>query len=216
MAGARKACKAGACSQTRSKAILNHETEAGRFAAMLQRSAALKLALAENPEPVLAVVGACERAIRAGNKVIFCGNGGSAADAQHLATELLIRLRGAVARESWPALALTLDAVAMSAAVNDFGIDQMFARPLRGLGKSGDVLVGITTSGRSSNVLHALQAAREMGIVTVGFLGGDGGPALPLCDFVLLVPDAETARIQECHIALGHVVLTLLEDRLIA
>ncbi|HVE20680.1 MAG TPA: SIS domain-containing protein, partial [Acidocella sp.] len=134
---------------------------------MLQRSAALKLALAENPEPVLAVVGACERAIRAGNKIIFCGNGGSAADAQHLATELLIRLRGAVARESWPALALTLDTVAMSAAVNDFGIDQMFARPLRGLGKPGDVLVGLTTSGRSSNVLHALQAAREMGIVTV-------------------------------------------------
>ncbi len=203
-------------SQTRSKAILNHETEAGRFAAMLRRSAALKLALAEDPEPVLAVVGACERAIRAGNKIIFCGNGGSAADAQHLATELLIRLRGVVSRDSWPALALTLDAAAMSAAVNDFGVDQMFARPLRGLGKPGDVLFGITTSGRSSNVLHALQAAREMGIVTVGLLGGDGGPALPLCDFVLLVPDAETARIQECHITLGHAVLTLLEDRLVA
>lgn len=195
--------------------ILNHETEAGRFAAMLERSAALKLALAKDPEPVLAVVGVCERAIRAGNKLMFCGNGGSAADAQHLAAELTIRLRGAVPRDSWPALSLTLDSTVMTAAANDFGLDQMFSRPLRGLGKAGDVLFAITTSGRSANVLNALQAAREMGIVTVGLLGGDGGPALPLCDFVLLVPDAETARIQECHITLGHAVLTLLEDRLI-
>jgi D-sedoheptulose 7-phosphate isomerase len=203
-------------SKSGSNKILNHETEAGRFSAMLERSAALKLELAQDPAPVLAIVGACERAIRAGNKIMFCGNGGSAADAQHLATELLIRLRGAVARDSWPALALTLDAAAMTAAVNDFGIEHMFSRPLRGLGKAGDVLFGITTSGRSVNVLNALQAAREMGIITVGLLGGDGGPALPLCDFVLLVPDAETARIQECHITLGHAVLTLLEDRLIA
>jgi len=183
---------------------------------MLQRSAELKLAMAADAEPVLAIVGACERAIRAGNKIMFCGNGGSAADAQHLATELLIRLRGAVARDSWPALALTLDAAAMSAAGNDFGFDEVFARPLRGLGKAGDVLFGITTSGRSANVVKALQAAREMGITTVGFLGGDGGPALPLCDFVLLVPDKDTARIQECHITLGHAILTLLEDRLVA
>jgi D-sedoheptulose 7-phosphate isomerase len=182
---------------------------------MLQRSAALKLALAADPEPVLAVVGACERAIRAGGKIMFCGNGGSAADAQHLATELLIRLRGSVVRDSWPALALTLDTTAMSAAVNDFGMENMFSRPLRGLGRSGDVLFGITTSGRSANVLNALQAAREMGIITVGLLGGDGGPALPLCDFSLVVPDSETARIQECHITLGHAVLTLLEDRLV-
>jgi D-sedoheptulose 7-phosphate isomerase len=103
----------------------------------------------------------------------------------------------------------------MTAAANDFGMEHMFSRPLRGLGKSGDVLFGITTSGRSLNVLNALQAAREMGIITVGMLGGDGGPALQLCDFVVLVPDAETARIQECHITLGHAVLTLLEDRLI-
>jgi len=182
---------------------------------MLRRSAALKLALAEDAAPVLAVVGACERTIRAGGKIMFCGNGGSAADAQHLATELLIRLRGSVVRDSWPALALTLDVTAMSAAANDFGFDEMFARPLRGLGRAGDVLFGITTSGRSANVLNALQAAREMGITTVGLLGGDGGPARPLCDHLLIVPDAETARIQECHITLGHAILTLLEDRLI-
>jgi D-sedoheptulose 7-phosphate isomerase len=182
---------------------------------MLRRSAELKMALAEDAEPVLAIVGACERAIRAGNKLIFCGNGGSAADAQHLATEMVIRLRGAVVRDSWPAMTLALDTSAVTAAVNDFGIDDMFARPLRGLGRAGDVLFGITTSGRSVNVVNALRVAREMGIVTVGFLGGDGGPALGQCDHVLMVPDTETARVQECHITLGHAVLTLLEDRLV-
>ena len=181
---------------------------------MLRRSAALKLALAEDAAPVLAVVGVCERAIRAGNKLMFCGNGGSAADAQHLATELLIRLRGSVVRDSWPALALTLDPAVLTAAGNDFGFEEVFARPLRGLGKPGDVLFGITTSGRSENVLRALRAAREMAVVTVGLLGGDGGPALALCDHALLVRDTETARVQECHITLGHAVLTLLEDRL--
>jgi D-sedoheptulose 7-phosphate isomerase len=183
---------------------------------MLRRSAALQLALAEDAGPVLAVVGACERTIRAGGKIMFCGNGGSAADAQHLATELLIRLRGSVARGSWAALALTLDPAAMTAAGNDFGFDEIFARPLRGLGRAGDVLFGITTSGRSKNVLNALAAAREMGITTVGLLGGDGGLAPPLCDHALIVPDSDTARVQECHIALGHAVLTLLEDRLVA
>jgi D-sedoheptulose 7-phosphate isomerase len=195
--------------------MLNDGGEAARFAAMLRRSAALKLAMAEDAEPVLAIVGACERAIRAGGKLIFCGNGGSAADAQHLATELVIRLRGSVARDSWPAMTLALDTSAVTAAVNDFGVEEMFARPLRGLGRAGDVLFGITTSGRSVNVVNALRVAREMGITTVGFLGGDGGQALAQCDHALLVPDTETARVQECHITLGHAVLTLLEDRLV-
>jgi D-sedoheptulose 7-phosphate isomerase len=195
--------------------MLNDGGEAARFAAMLRRSAALKLAMAEDAEPVLAIVGACERAIRASGKLIFCGNGGSAADAQHLATELVIRLRGSVARDSWPAMTLALDTSAVTAAVNDFGVEEMFARPLRGLGRAGDVLFGITTSGRSVNVVNALRVAREMGITTVGFLGGDGGQALAQCDHALLVPDTETARVQECHITLGHAVLTLLEDRLV-
>jgi D-sedoheptulose 7-phosphate isomerase len=191
-------------------------TEAELFSASLRRSAALKLQLAENPAPVLAVVDVCEAAIRAGNKLLFCGNGGSAADSQHLATELLIRLRGSVQRRSLPALALTLDPAALTAGGNDFGFDEVFERPLRGLGKAGDVLFGITTSGRSGNVIRALQAAREMGIATVGLLGGEGRPAIDYCDHALVVPDSETARIQECHIALGHVILTLLEDRLVA
>ncbi len=195
--------------------ISRQETEAGRYAAMLRRSAELKLALADNAAPVLAVVDACEKAIRAGGKLIFCGNGGSAADAQHLATELVIRLRGTVPRQSWPAITLALDTSAVTAAVNDFGVEEMFARPLQGLGRAGDVLFAITTSGKSANVLGALRAAREMGIVGVGLLGGDGGPALPLCDLAIVVPETDTARVQECHITLGHAILTLLEDRLV-
>jgi D-sedoheptulose 7-phosphate isomerase len=182
---------------------------------MLQRSAALKLALAEDAGPVLAVVDACETAMRAGRKLIFCGNGGSAADAQHLATEWVIRLRGSVNRPSWPAITLALDTSAVTAAVNDFGVDEMFARPLRGLGQAGDVLIGITTSGKSANVLGALRAAREMGVTSVGLLGCDGGPARALCDLAIVVPETDTARVQECHITLGHAILTLLEDRLV-
>jgi D-sedoheptulose 7-phosphate isomerase len=191
--------------------------ERHRFIAMLDRSAALKRRVAQElGDQVLATVDACERSLRARGKLMFCGNGGSAADAQHLATELLIRLRSSVARNAWPAIALTLDPAMLTAAGNDFGFDQVFERPLRGLGHAGDVLFGITTSGRSPNVVRALQAAREMGIVTVGMLGGDGAPALNWCDIALLVPDRETARVQECHITLGHAVLELLEDRLIA
>jgi D-sedoheptulose 7-phosphate isomerase len=189
--------------------------EAERMVAALNRSAALKLVLAQNVTQLLAIVDRCEAAIRSGNKLIFCGNGGSAADAQHLAAEMLIRLRSSVPRQSWPALALTIDPVALTAAGNDFGFDQVFERPLRGLGKAGDVLFGITSSGRSANVLGALRAAREMQIATVGFLGGDGGDAQAVCDHVLIVPDFDTMRVQECHITLGHIVLTALEDRLV-
>ena len=192
-------------------------SETARFGAMMHRSADLKRRIATDlADAVVAVVGACETSLRGGGKIMFCGNGGSAADSQHLATELLIRLRGSVERPSWPALALTQDPAMLTAGGNDYGYDRVFERPLRGLGRRGDVLFGITTSGRSANVVLALKAAREMGIVTVGLLGGPGRPALEHCDHALLVPDNETARIQECHIALGHAVLELLEDRLVA
>ena len=192
-------------------------TEPDRFTAMMHKSADLKRRIASELAPaVIGVVDACEASLRGGGKLLFCGNGGSAADSQHLATELLIRLRGSVERDSWPALALTLDPAMLTACGNDYGYERVFERPLRGLGRRGDVLFGITTSGRSPSVVRALEAAREMGIVTVGLLGGAGEPARSLCDHVLLVPDSETARIQECHIALGHAVLELLEDRLIA
>lgn len=191
------------------------KNEINRYKVMLCRSAELKLTLMGHASQVLAIVDVCEKALRGGGKLIFCGNGGSAADAQHLATELVIRLRGSVARPSWPAITLALDTSAVTAAVNDFGVDEMFSRPLRGLGQAGDVLFGITTSGKSANVLGALRTARDMGITAIGLLGGNGGPALALCDLAVVVPDKDTARVQECHITLGHALLTLLEDRMV-
>lgn len=195
--------------------ISDRNKEAELFAAMLLRSAELKIQLAGEPAEVLAIVDAIEAAMRAGKKLIFVGNGGSASDAQHLATEWVIRLRGSHPRASWPAITLALDTSAVTAAVNDFGIDEMFSRPLEGLGVEGDVLVAITTSGKSANVINALKVARGKGMVTVGLLGNGGGPALPFCDLAVVVPDNVTARIQECHITLGHAILTLVEDRLL-
>src|SRR6476646_5321244 len=143
--------------------------EAARFTAMMTKSAELKRRIATDlAEAVVKVVDACETSLRAGGKLLFCGNGGSAADSQHLATEMLIRLRGSHERPSVPALALTLDPAMLTACGNDYGYERVFERPLRGLGRRGDVLFGITTSGRSTNVIKALEAAREMGIVTVG------------------------------------------------
>lgn len=192
-------------------------TEAESFAAMMTRSADLKHRIAiELSTQVIATVDVCESSLRLGGKLMFCGNGGSAGDSMHLATELLIRLRPHVERDSWPALSLTFDPTTMLAAGNDYGFERVFERPLRGLGRAGDVLFGITTSSRSANVIAALRAAREMGITTVGLLGGSGQPANQFCDFALTVPDTETARVQECHIALGHAVLELLEERLLA
>jgi D-sedoheptulose 7-phosphate isomerase len=192
-------------------------TEAERFADMMLRSAELKRRIAtELAAPVIAAVDICEASLRCGRKLLFCGNGGSAADGMHLATELLIRLRPHVERDSWPAISLTFDPTVMLAAGNDYGFERVFERPLRGLGRAGDVLFGITTSGRSANVIAALRAAREMGIATIGLLGGSGGAAREFCDHALIVPDGETARVQECHIALGHAVLELLEERLLA
>jgi len=191
--------------------------ERARFAAMMRRSAELKQRIAEElAGPLVQAVDLCEASLRAGGKLMLCGNGGSAADAQHLAAELVVRLRPTVNRDAWPALSLALDTSALTAGGNDYGFDTVFERPLRGLGRRGDVLIGITTSGRSPNVVRALAAARELGIGTIGLLGSSGEPARAQCDVALLVPSTETARIQESHIALGHALMELLEDRLLA
>ncbi|MCA3359496.1 MAG: SIS domain-containing protein [Roseomonas sp.] len=191
-------------------------TEQERLSAMMEDVIALRRHVATEMAPlVFRCVDLCETALRGGCKLFFCGNGGSAADAQHLATELLVRLRSRVERPSWPAIALTLDPAALTAGGNDYGFEKVFARPLSGLGRAGDVLFGITTSGRSANFIKALQVARDMGIGTIGFLGGHGGAAAALCDAPLIVPSVETVPIQEAHITQGHAILELLEDRLI-
>ena len=160
-------------------------------------------------EPFLGVVAACVAAIKAGRKIFFFGNGGSAADAQHLATELTIRYKKD--RAPIAAIALTTDSSALTAAGNDLGFEQIFARQLAALGVHGDIAIGITTSGRSPNVIKAFEAARSLGIVTVAFTGGTGGNILPLSDHVLRVPSTVTARIQEMHITLGQMLCGALE-----
>ena len=154
--------------------------------------------------------------ISKGGRLYLCGNGGSAADAQHLAAELLIRLRSSLNRESLPALSLATDISSVTACGNDYGFDDIFARPLAGLGRAGDVLLGITTSGRSPNVIKAFLKAREMGIKTIGFLGASGLPALDHCDLAFLVPSMDTARVQEVHITAGHALMEAIEDGLLA
>jgi len=167
-------------------------------------------------EVIVEVAKVCADSIAQGGKLLLCGNGGSAADAQHLAAELLVRLRPNVNRSGIAALPLSIDSSSITACGNDYSYEVYFERMTRALGRQGDVLMAITTSGKSPNVLAALTAAREMGMKTVGFLGGTGGPALPLCDVAFVVPSTETGRIQESHITAGHAVMELVEDMLLA
>lgn len=162
--------------------------------------------------PFERVVGACVSALKAGGKILFFGNGGSAADAQHLATELTIRY--AQDRPAIAALALTTDTSALTAAGNDLGFEQIFARQIEAIGRRGDVAIGITTSGRSPNVVRAFEVARAMGLATVAFTGGSGGDTARVADHVLLVPSDVTARIQEMHITLGQMLCAAIEIEL--
>lgn len=169
--------------------------------------AALEAALAG---PFVELVQACVKSLKAEGKILFFGNGGSAADSQHLATELVVRYRKN--RPSLPAIALTTDTSALTAIGNDFGFDDLFSRQVEGLGRKGDVAIGISTSGSSSNVLKALIRARAMGLVTVGFGGGTGGKLKDAVDIALIVPSPTTARIQECHIFLGHMLCEAIDS----
>jgi D-sedoheptulose 7-phosphate isomerase len=150
-----------------------------------------------------------------GNKLMLCGNGGSAADAQHLAAELLVRLRPDINRQGIPAIALTMDASTLTAQANDYGFDGTFERMVETIGNPGDVLLGISTSGESQNVVRALTAARTMEITTIGLLGSGGGEALAACDHAFVVPSDETAMIQTVHSAVGHALLIGVEDALL-
>jgi len=160
-------------------------------------------------EPALEAAGArCVEALRAGRKVLACGNGGSAADAQHFTAELMGRYVDD--RPALAAMALTADSTLLTAVGNDYAYEQVFARQVRGVGKAGDVLVVFTSSGNSPNILRALEAARELKLRSIAFLGRGGGQARALADCVLLVPHAVTARIQEAH----HFLLHSLMDRI--
>ncbi|MBI3154363.1 MAG: SIS domain-containing protein [Burkholderiales bacterium] len=161
---------------------------------------------------VVAVAGACVEALRRGGKILFAGNGGSAADAQHLAGELVSRFD--YDRPGLAAFALSTDTSVLTAIGNDYGYERVFARQVEAVGQRGDVLVAISTSGRSPNILAALEAARAKGLVTVGMTGRGGGRMPEYCDHLLRTPSDATPRIQEGHIAMGHAICWLIERAL--
>jgi D-sedoheptulose 7-phosphate isomerase len=151
-------------------------------------------------------------ALRAGGKILIAGNGGSAADAQHIAGEFLSRLN--FDRNPLPAIALTTDSSVLTAVGNDYGFDKVFERQIRGLARKGDVFIAISTSGRSRNVIRSLEAAREMGVKTVGFTGGPQSEMVPLCDLCLRAPSDSTPQIQQIHIVAAHAICGVVEREL--
>jgi D-sedoheptulose 7-phosphate isomerase len=178
-------------------------------------SAALMRSLADDAAlcaTVVSIADAAVAALRRGNKLLFCGNGGSAADAQHWAGELVSRFN--YDRPGLAALALTTDTSILTAIGNDYGYEFLFARQVEALGAAGDMLIAISTSGRSPNVLAALRAARGKSILTVGLTGASGGDMAALCEVLLRVPSTLTPRIQECHEVVGHTLCMLIEQRM--
>jgi len=160
---------------------------------------------------ILAAIDLLVAAFKNGNKILLCGNGGSAADAQHLATEFMIRLNHELSRPAIPAIALTTDTSNLTAGGNDIGFENVFARSVEGLGNPGDVLYAISTSGNSPNVVKAVEAARKKGMKVIGLLGGTGGKLKPLVDVPVVIPSGNVQRIQEGHITAGHIIFELTE-----
>jgi len=180
---------------------------------LLARSIDLKRQVSERDAgTIVQMAGVVADAILRGGKVLLCGNGGSAADAQHLAAELLIRLRPLIDRSPIPALSLATDVSSLTACANDYGFEVYYERMTQALGAAGDILIAITTSGRSPNVVRALQAARQKHMITIGLLGGGAEPALSHCDWAVVVPSTETGRVQEVHISIGHALMELVEE----
>lgn len=171
-----------------------------------------KTFFAENGDRIAAIARMLCAALENGNKILLFGNGGSAADAQHIACEWIGRFQ----REQppLPAIALTTDSSALTAIGNDYGFDQVFTRQLKALGREGDVAIAISTSGNSSNVLDAVRAANEAGLVSVGLTGGDGGRLVSEAQYSLNVPHASVPRVQEIHIMIGHILCSLVEEHL--
>jgi D-sedoheptulose 7-phosphate isomerase len=184
-----------------------------RVSRSIQSSIAVKERLLADPEIVSIIAKAGEiliGALKQGHKVLFFGNGGSAADAQHIAAEFVGRF--AFSRPALPALALSVNSSSLTAIGNDFGFDLVFSRQIEALGRPGDVAIGISTSGNSPNVLRAISAARGIGMHTIALTGCTGGDLKNAADHCICVPSNETPRIQECHILIGHVIAELVEQ----
>ena len=184
-----------------------------RIADIIGESIATKQRLAETCAADITACGAILAVCAAANKrIFFCGNGGSAADSQHLAAELVVRLRSGIERRAIAALALTVDTSVLTAGGNDYGFDNVFARQVEAFGQPGDVLVAISTSGTSPNIVRAVEQATAQGVITVGLLGGNGGTLRSLCNYSVVVPSSVTARIQESHILVGHIWCEMIEE----
>ncbi|MGZ5207503.1 MAG: D-sedoheptulose-7-phosphate isomerase [Sulfuricurvum sp.] len=181
----------------------------------IAESAATKQALLENEtllDMIVTVAKECVEVYRKGKKTMLAGNGGSAADAQHIAAELVGRY--GFDRPSIPSLALTTDTSNLTAIGNDYGYDKVFSRQLEGMAQEGDLFIGISTSGNSQNVINAFESAKERGVITVALVGRDGGKMAQMADFALIIPSNATPRIQESHILIGHILCDIIEKEL--
>jgi D-sedoheptulose 7-phosphate isomerase len=178
---------------------------------LAQSIATMQAVLADESisDTIVTIAQLTAQVLKSGNKLLVAGNGGSAADAQHLVAEFVVRL--SENRAALRAIALTTDTSILTACANDFGFDQIFARQIEALGQPGDVFIGISTSGNSPNILKALHQAKKMGITTVGFSGNKGGQMGAHCDHNIIIPSAVTMNIQECHLALEHILCMLVE-----
>ncbi|MCX7878261.1 MAG: SIS domain-containing protein [Ignavibacteria bacterium] len=181
----------------------------------LKESSEVKLKiLSDCKYQVFEAIDIIKSSLNSGCKIMFCGNGGSAADSQHMATELIIRLSHDINRPAISALALTTDTSLLTAGANDIGYDNVFSRQVEGLGKTGDVLIGISTSGNSQSVINAVNKAKELGIKTITFLGGSGGKLKGIADCEIIIPSYNVQRIQEGHITIGHIICETIEREL--
>jgi D-sedoheptulose 7-phosphate isomerase len=181
----------------------------------LNESADTKLKIKDQlMKDILKAVDLLSACYKEGNKLLLCGNGGSAADCQHIATELMIRLSHHIQRPALPAIALTTDTSNLTAGGNDIGFENVFARNVEGLGIKGDVLLAISTSGNSPNVIKAVDMAHKKGMRVLGFLGGNGGKLKDVVDLPVVIPSSNVQRIQEGHITVAHIICELVEDKL--
>ncbi len=169
----------------------------------------------EISKDIIDIIQNIQKKLKKGGKILLCGNGGSAADAQHLAAEFIVRLRPHINRNPIPALTLAQDTSTLTACGNDYSFDDIFLRSFKAIVKKDDILICISTSGNSKNILNVLKEAKKKKIYSVGFLGKGGGKAKKMCDKPLVIHSNNTARIQECHIFLGHFILEKVEDLLL-
>lgn len=180
---------------------------------IINESIKVKEALKSISPVILEAVQVIEKAINNGNKILLCGNGGSAADAQHIACEFIAKLMKR--RKSLPAIALTTNTSILTAISNDDSFEEVFSRQIEGIGKKGDVLIAISTSGSSPNILKAVQMAKEIGMKTIGLTGEKGHKLQSVTDICIKVPSSNTQRVQECHITIGHIICEMIERKIL-